>query len=97
MTDKQIIERIEVIINRHSPMPNFDTKEYCAKDIYTEILEPALSRQHQEFMEEGWEESKNVLRRFAESVLYEDKKGHIHTSIELDRWLEELFSLHEKK
>ena len=37
-TEKKIVEKIEVIINRHSPMDNFEVKENCAKDMYNEFL-----------------------------------------------------------
>lgn len=47
---KEIIEKIEVIINRHSPMDNFKIKENCAKDIYKEVFEQTLSSQQDEMM-----------------------------------------------
>ena len=41
---KRLVERIEVIINRHSPMPNFETKELCATEIYDQVLEQEVGR-----------------------------------------------------
>ena len=29
----ELVERVEVIINRHSPMNNFEIKELCAREI----------------------------------------------------------------
>jgi len=30
---KNLVENIEVLINRHSPLENFDVREDCARDI----------------------------------------------------------------
>ena len=39
---EKIIERIEVIINRHSPMPNFEIKELAATEIYEQVFRQSL-------------------------------------------------------
>jgi hypothetical protein len=38
--NEKIVEKIEVVINRHSPMDNFDIKENCARDIFKEAVLP---------------------------------------------------------
>ena len=46
-TDDEIVEKIEVIINRHSPMENFEVKEQCAR----EIAEQIVHQQRKEILE----------------------------------------------
>lgn len=36
---EKLVERAEVIINRHSPMENFEIKEQCAGEIVEDFLE----------------------------------------------------------
>ena len=85
MNNKKIIERlekIEVIINRHSPMINSEIMENCAKDIYKEVIEQALSNQKQEFkrvVEEITLDKKQSTKIFSEigksyQALLEDSK-----------------------
>lgn len=40
---KRTVEDVEVRINRHSPMPNFEIKELCAREIVMEVLEPLVA------------------------------------------------------
>ena len=43
---KEIIEKIEIIINRHAPMDNSEIKEACAKDIYKEIFKKYVQKKN---------------------------------------------------
>ena len=43
------------------------------------------------------EKRKKILKDFAESVLYNDARGHEHTDLELDRWLDLITAPQDKR
>lgn len=49
--EEKLIEKVEVMISRHSPMPNFDTKEIFAREI-VELLSTYGDAREKEAREE---------------------------------------------
>jgi len=73
-TPKTLQEEIDVIINRHSPMENFEVKEQCAEEILT-TLTTAIIKQAVEKIEVGKEEV-----RYGMDTMYGDT-DHPHPSV----------------
>lgn len=78
-------DKIETIINRHSPMPNFEIKEACAEEIVMEVVKPLLTSHEANILRETTKELSekigDIMAEFGDqpeaclSIIYEQLNG----------------------